>query len=108
MTAPHPISLNDVTAAAGALRGVVNRTPLLESPEANAALGGRLLLKAENLQRTGAFKLRGAYNCIRQLTPEVRRRGAITYSSGNHALGVALAARLPADAGLRRRAGAFR
>jgi threonine dehydratase len=93
-TTAHPISLDDVVEAARALRGVVSHTPLLEDPEANAVLGGRLLIKAESLQRTGAFKIRGAYNCIRQLTDAERVRGAITYSSGNHAQGVALAARL--------------
>jgi threonine dehydratase len=93
-TTTHPISLDDVVEAARALRGVVSHTPLLEDPEANAVLGGRLLIKAESLQRTGAFKIRGAYNCIRQLTDAERVRGAITYSSGNHAQGVVLAARL--------------
>lgn len=90
----HPISLKDVASAREAIRRVVVRTPLLENAEANAELGGRLLIKAENAQRTGAFKIRGAYNCIRQLDRAERERGAITYSSGNHALGVALAARL--------------
>lgn len=93
-TATHPVTLGDVTEAAGALRDVVFRTPLLESVDVNAVLGGRLLIKTESMQRTGAFKFRGAYNCIRQLTGADRARGAITYSSGNHALGVALAARL--------------
>jgi threonine dehydratase len=88
------VTLGDVTEAAHALRDVVFRTPLLENADVNAMLGGRLLIKAECMQRTGAFKLRGAYNCIRQLTRDEQARGAITYSSGNHALGVALAARL--------------
>ena len=88
----HPIGLVDVSEAAKALDGLIFRTPLLENADANAALGGRLLIKCENMQRTGAFKIRGAYNCIRQLSPEERARGAITYSSGNHALGVAVAA----------------
>ncbi len=70
------------------------RTPLLENTEVNTMLGGRLLIKAESFQRTGAFKFLGAYNCIRQLSDSERTRGAITYSSGNHALGVGLAARL--------------
>lgn len=93
-TVAHPVSLGDVIGAAKALRGVVAYTPLLENPVANKVLGGRLLIKAESLQRTGSFKIRGAYNCIRQLTDAERARGAITYSSGNHAQGVALAARL--------------
>jgi threonine dehydratase len=70
------------------------RTPLLESPWLNERIGGRLLVKAEPLQRTGAFKFRGAYNCISQLSPEARVRGVIAYSSGNHARAVAAAARL--------------
>ena len=92
--AAHPIGLEDVMDAATALRAIVFRTPLLENVDANQALGGRLLIKAESMQRTGAFKIRGAYNCIRQLSSEERARGAITYSSGNHALGVAVAARI--------------
>ena len=92
--AKPPIGLDDIAIAANALRGVIVRTPLLENADVNERLGGRLLIKAECAQRTGAFKFRGAYNCIRQLTTAERERGAITYSSGNHALGVALAARL--------------
>jgi threonine dehydratase len=80
----------DVEAAAARLRGVVRRTPLLESDALNELAGGRLLLKAECLQRTGAFKLRGAYNAISQLGG----RAVVAYSSGNHAQGVAAAARL--------------
>jgi threonine dehydratase len=80
----------DVEAAAARLRGVVRRTPLLESDVLNELAGGRLLLKAECLQRTGAFKLRGAYNAISQLAG----RAVVAYSSGNHAQGVAAAARL--------------
>ena len=87
-------SLDDIRDAAKALQGIVAYTALLESPEANAKLSGRLLIKAECAQRTGAFKLRGAYNCIRQMSPAEKKRGVITYSSGNHAQGVALAARL--------------
>lgn len=90
----HPIAVEDVTEASRALEGIVTRTPLLENPDANARLGGRLLIKAENLQRTGAFKIRGAYNCIRQLSETEKAHGVITYSSGNHAQGVALAGRL--------------
>lgn len=88
------LEMADVQAAFRAVRGVVVRTPLLENPDANAILGGRLMIKAECAQRTGAFKIRGAYNRILDMTAEERARGAITYSSGNHAQGVALAARL--------------
>ncbi len=91
---PHPVTLQDVSKAALALCGVVSRTPLLENADVNKSIGGRLLIKAECAQRTGAFKIRGAYNCIRQLTDAERVAGVITYSSGNHAQGVALAAQL--------------
>ncbi len=91
---PHPIALSDIRQAADALSGITIRTPVLENPDVNAELGFRLLLKPENMQRTGAFKFRGAYNCIRQLSVQEKAHGAITYSSGNHALGVALAARM--------------
>ena len=80
----------DVAAAADRLRDVAVPTPLLESEALNALVGGRLLIKAEPLQRTGSFKLRGAYNAISVLRP----RAVVAYSSGNHAQGVALAARL--------------
>lgn len=88
----HPVSLEDMRKAATALYGVVTRTPLLENPDVNAVLGGRLLLKAENMQRTGAFKIRGAYHRLLNLTEEERARGAVSYSSGNHALGLTQAA----------------
>jgi threo-3-hydroxy-L-aspartate ammonia-lyase len=90
----HPVSLEAIREAALALRGVVLRTPLLENPDVNALLGGRLLLKAENLQRTGAFKIRGAYYRLLRLNKAERARGAVTYSSGNHALGLARAAQI--------------
>jgi threonine dehydratase len=88
------ISEQDCLAAAIALKNITVCSPLLENPDVNAFLGGRLLVKAESMQRTGAFKIRGAYNRIRQLSSEEKRRGVITYSSGNHAQGVALASRL--------------
>jgi len=90
----YAVSIDEIRAAASALDGVVIRTPLLENPDVNAMLGGRLLLKAENLQRTGAFKIRGAYRRMLGLTAEERERGAVTYSSGNHALGLARAAQI--------------
>jgi threonine dehydratase len=82
--------LADIEAAAARLRGVVRRTPLLESDALNDLVGGRLLCKAECLQRTGSFKLRGAYNAISQLDGQP----VVAFSSGNHAQGVAAAARL--------------
>lgn len=84
--------IEDIEAAAERLEGVVVKTPLLESAALNKQLGGRLLIKAECLQRTGSFKLRGAYNRIAQLTPAERKRGVVAFSSGNHAQGVASAA----------------
>lgn len=89
-----PLSLDDVRAAGRGLAGVVIRTPLLDNPDVNEMLGGRLLIKAECAQRTGAFKLRGAYWRMLNMSAEERARGAVTYSSGNHALGVARAAQL--------------
>lgn len=88
------IDADDVLEAARRLEGVANRTPLLESRRLNAKLGGRILLKAENFQRTGSFKFRGGYNAVAVLTPEQKAAGIVAYSSGNHAQGVALGAAL--------------
>lgn len=85
-----PVTIADVEAAADRLRGITVETPLLENEALNARVGGRLLVKAEPLQRTGSFKFRGAYNAIASLHPPA----VVAYSSGNHAQGVALAARL--------------
>lgn len=93
---PAPPTAEDVRAAAKRLEGVVVETPLLESPLLNQRVGGRVLIKAECLQRTGSFKYRGASNKIRALSAEARAGGVVAFSSGNHAQGVALAAR---DAG---------
>lgn len=76
------------------LAGVAERTPLVRAHWLSADVGAEVRLKCENLQRAGAFKIRGAYTAIARLSPEDRARGVITYSSGNHAQGVALAARL--------------
>lgn len=84
--------VDDVRAAARRLGGKAIGTPLLSSPQIDAELGARLLLKAECLQRTGSFKFRGAYNALAQLAPAKRRAGVVAYSSGNHAQGVAAAA----------------
>lgn len=88
------VTFADIEAAAGRLAGHAVETPLIESPALNERLGVRVLLKAETLQRVGAFKFRGAYNRLVQLTPDERKRGVVAFSSGNHAQGVALAARL--------------
>ena len=87
-------SFDGVCAAAERLRGIAHRTPVVTSKTLDERTGARVYLKAENLQRVGAFKFRGAYNTIAQLDAEQRRRGVVAFSSGNHAQGVALAARL--------------
>jgi len=85
---------DDVVRAADRIEGHAVRTPLLESSLLNRAVGGRLLVKAENLQKTGSFKFRGAYNNIAALSEGVRAGGVVAYSSGNHAQAVAAAAAL--------------
>lgn len=90
----HIASFQGVLDAARQIAGQAVRTPLIESPALNERLGGRVLLKAENLQYAGAFKFRGAYNRISRLTDDERARGVVAYSSGNHAQAVAAAARL--------------
>jgi threonine dehydratase len=87
-------TFDDVVAAAGRLRGVAHRTPVITSATLDERLGARAYLKAENLQRMGAFKFRGAYNRLAQLDGAARERGVVAFSSGNHAQGVALAAKL--------------
>lgn len=87
-------TFDDVRAAARRLEGITLRTPLLENTRVNAALGGRLFLKAECLQRTGSFKLRGAYNFLASMSAADRAKGVVGWSSGNHAQGLAEAARL--------------
>ena len=102
----------DVDLAADRIRGVAVRTPLINAPVLDERLRARVFLKAETLQRTGSFKFRGAYNKISSIAPERRAGGVVAYSSGNHAQGVAAAAKLngmrativmPADAPLAKR-----
>ncbi len=88
------VSIESIRDAAALLEGVIVRTPLREAPALSEQLGVKVLLKCENLQPVGAFKLRGAYTAIARLAPEVRARGVITYSSGNHGLAVTYAADL--------------
>src|SRR3990170_4047002 len=94
--APDPTlpTIADVREAALRIAGHAVRTPLLASPVLDERTGGRVLLKCENLQRTGSFKFRGAYNAIAAMSREARARGVVAVSSGNHAQGVAGAARL--------------
>lgn len=87
-------TFDDVAAASERLKGVAVQTPLIESSALNARVGARVLIKPENLQRMGAFKFRGAYNAISRLDREKWPGGVATCSSGNHAGGVAEAARL--------------
>jgi len=82
-----------VRAAAARIRPYIHRTPLLPSRSMSERAGVEIRLKCENLQRAGSFKIRGAMNALLQLTPEQRRNGVVAFSSGNHAQGVALAAR---------------
>ena len=98
---------SDILQAAKRIEGEAFRTPLLQSEVLNRLTGAHVLLKPENLQRTGSFKFRGAYNAIASLTPAEKQKGVVASSSGNHAQGVAEAARqhgvaativMPADA----------
>ncbi len=101
------MNIDMINAAAIRLAGRARRTPLLSSPFLDEIAGRRILIKAECLQHTGSFKFRGAWSALSAMDPEIRARGVIAFSSGNHAQGVALAARehattsviiMPADA----------
>jgi threonine dehydratase len=87
------VTLQDIRDAAKQIAGVAHRTPVIRSRTLDALTGAEVFLKAENLQRVGAFKFRGAYNAIARLTPQQLERGIAAYSSGNHAQAVALSAR---------------
>ncbi len=87
-------TIADIEAARDRLLGRARRTPLLAATPLDAETGGRILFKLETLQHTGSFKFRGAYNRLAQLDAKARRHGVVAYSSGNHAQGVAAAARL--------------
>ena len=84
----------DIRAAAARLQGVAHRTPVLRSRTLDQLLGAQVFMKAENLQRMGAFKFRGGFNAVNVLTDAQRARGVVAFSSGNHAQAVALAAQL--------------
>jgi len=109
---PLPVSSADIDAAARVLAPFAVRTPLLSSPVLNERVGTRVFLKPEMLQRTGSFKFRGAFNKLSSIPPGARGGGVVAFSSGNHAQGVAAAARIlnmrativmPADAPLSKR-----
>ncbi len=84
----------DVVAAADRIRGRAHRTPVLTSRIVDELTGARVFFKAENLQRSGAFKFRGAFNALSQFTPEQRAAGVVAFSSGNHSQAIALAGRI--------------
>src|SRR5713226_1089423 len=89
-----PLSFDDVAAAHERIRAQAKRTPVLSSSTVDALTGARVFFKCENFQRMGAFKFRGAYNALAQLSPEEKHRGVIAFSSGNHAQAVALAGKI--------------
>lgn len=88
------LTFNDILEAKQRLQGVAHRTPVLTSRQFNEVAGCEVYFKAENLQRVGAFKFRGAYNKLASMNAQERQRGVLAFSSGNHAQAVALAARL--------------
>jgi threo-3-hydroxy-L-aspartate ammonia-lyase len=88
------INFDDITQAAARLKGVAHRTPVLTSRTADEMAGAELFFKCENFQRMGAFKFRGAYNALAQFSAEQMKNGVCAFSSGNHAQGIALSAKL--------------
>jgi threonine dehydratase len=88
------VTFDDVARAHERIKGAVHRTPVLSSVTMDTLTGARVLFKPENLQRMGAFKIRGAYNALSQLSADERKRGVVAFSSGNHAQAVALAGKL--------------
>ena len=88
------MNIDMIDAAAGRIKGHAIETPLLSSPFLDEIAGRRVFVKAECLQKTGSFKFRGGWSAVSALPPEVRAKGVIAFSSGNHAQGVALAARM--------------
>lgn len=89
-----PVLFADLEAAAETIRGHAHRTPVLTSRTIDGKTGGSVFFKCENFQRAGAFKFRGAFNALSRLSPDERRRGVLTFSSGNHAQAIALSGRL--------------
>ena len=87
-------TFDDVIAAAGRIKGFAHQTPVLTSRTINEELGAEVFFKCENLQRTGAFKFRGAFNALSKFDETQRKAGVVTFSSGNHAQAIALSARL--------------
>lgn len=94
MTTPLLPTYDDVQAAAQRLEGHAHRTPVMTSRTLNDLWGAEVFFKCENLQRMGAFKFRGAFNALSRFSPEQRKAGVVTFSSGNHAQAIALSARI--------------
>jgi len=88
------VTFDDVARAHERIKGKAHRTPVLSSATVDALTGAKVSFKPENLQRMGAFKFRGAYNALSQLSAQEKQRGVVAFSSGNHAQAVALAGRL--------------
>ncbi|MEO0838061.1 MAG: threo-3-hydroxy-L-aspartate ammonia-lyase [Cyanobacteria bacterium J06643_5] len=88
------IEISDIQAAAKRLDGIAHQTPVLTSTTVNQITNSEVFFKCENFQRTGSFKFRGAYNALSQLSQSQKQKGVITFSSGNHAQGIALAGKL--------------
>jgi threonine dehydratase len=88
------LCFDDIVRAHERIAKVAHRTPVMTSSTADALTGAQIFFKCENFQRSGAFKFRGAYNAIAQFSAEQRARGVVTFSSGNHAQGIALSARM--------------
>jgi threonine dehydratase len=94
MSQHHSVTIDDVKAAQARLEGIAHRTPVLTSRTVNDRTHSQVFFKCENFQRTGAFKFRGAYNALSQLSSDQQQKGVITFSSGNHAQAIALAGKL--------------
>lgn len=94
MSQSNSVSINDIQAAQQRLAGVAHRTPVLTSRTVNDRTQSQVFFKCENFQRTGAFKFRGAYNALAQLSPTQKDKGVLTFSSGNHGQAIALAGKL--------------
>lgn len=88
------VTIADIAAAQQRLAGVAHKTPVLTSRTVDRLVNSQVFFKCENFQRTGAFKFRGAYNALAQLSQEQKLKGVLTYSSGNHAQAIALAGKL--------------
>ncbi|NEU72314.1 threo-3-hydroxy-L-aspartate ammonia-lyase [Hassallia byssoidea VB512170] len=94
MSQHNSITITDIQAAAKRLDGIAHRTPVITSITVNQRINSQVFFKCENFQRTGSFKFRGAYNALSQLSETQKQKGVLTFSSGNHAQGIALAGQL--------------